>query len=456
VRTVLALVGTIPLAVAGLLPLGGAQAAAAPIPAPAGGDAVHVVLPAAAGQPALDWSDVTSGGGLSVLDDLADGQRLSVSGRTALAGGGRLSVDLRRPAPAPVPAPVATPAPATPAPAPAVPIVPELAGTIDLQVPGQDLTVTATVSGGVQRPADDTVAWSGTATVTVGGSSTVRPISVTIVDRVLDPGDHAVHLTHAGQVRLATVHVPTGRSGADGTAPAALFHFPGLRETGPAAESTGQLRAHADRFGYLMVIPEHFGPGWQGVLAGTPSPDVDDPGFVRALAGVVQQRFGADPNRTYASGMSNGGFFTSLTACSLNDVFAAFAPVSGQVANLDDPASCRPGRAVPIVMFHGDADPIVGYNTAPAAQEFWAKNNGCQATTDDTELPDRDPDDGTRVVRHVSRGCPAGAPVELYQIVGGGHTWPGGNPYPVDLGKLTKDVTANDVIWDFVSRFTLR
>ncbi|SHN12778.1 alpha/beta hydrolase family esterase [Cryptosporangium aurantiacum] len=265
------------------------------------------------------------------------------------------------------------------------------------------------------------------------------------------PGYHTVRFVHAGHNRTALVRVPPAPGGEAGLP--ALFHFPGLLETPAIADRFGKLAPAADANGYLLVIPEHFGIGWQGVPAGTPFPDVDDPGYIRALAAVVIERFGADPSRIYSSGMSNGGFFSSLTACELPDVFAAFAPVAGQ---LSDPGSCVPGRAVPVVMFHGDADPLVSYDTTAPAATFWTRNNGCGTTTTDTTLPDVDPGDGTRVIRHEYQGCPANAPVVLYQIVGGGHAWPGGDPYPlVPLGNASKDINANQVLWDFVSRFAL-
>jgi poly(3-hydroxybutyrate) depolymerase len=150
--------------------------------------------------------------------------------------------------------------------------------------------------------------------------------------------------------------------------------------------------------------------------------------------------------------MSNGGWFTSKMACE-NKRFAAYAPVAGQ---LRDQAGCRPGRRIPIVLIHGDADPLVPYSDVPDAAAFWARNNGCDTTAAQTALPDTHPEDNTTVVRHDYRDCPSSAPVQLYQIKGGGHNWPGGIPYlgPV-LGGTTYDINANEVIWNFVSKYQL-
>ncbi|MFB4303126.1 alpha/beta hydrolase family esterase [Actinomadura sp. NTSP31] len=322
-----------------------------------------------------------------------------------------------------------------------------LSGTFSLDDAG--VQISATVISGVQTPSDGTVTWQGQGTVKLGGKTSTRTVGFTVQDRHPDPGDHAIHLVHAGQARVAILRLPDGY---DGTPLPALFHFPGLFETPLFAEFYGRMADYAKTRGFIMITPEHYGTGWQGVAGGQPGADVDDPGFVSALQDVLVQRFNADPRRLYASGMSNGGFFTSKLACE-NKRFAAYAPVSGQ---LGDQAACHPGRTVPVLMIHGDADPIVPYSTATAAAPFWARNNGCAATTTDTDLPDTHPDDGTTVTRHDYDGCPAGAPVILYQIKGGGHNWPGGTPYlgPL-LGGTTEDIDANAVIWDFVSRFRL-
>ncbi|TDC44690.1 hypothetical protein E1281_33010 [Actinomadura sp. KC345] len=324
-----------------------------------------------------------------------------------------------------------------------------LSGTFSVQDESAGVEISAKVIGGVRSPSDAVITWQGIGTVRRDGRSAVQEVGFTVHDRRPDPGDHAVHIRHAGQERKAILRLPDDY---DGSPRPVLFHFPGLFEAPWMAEFFGRMADHAQTRGYIMITPEHYGIGWQGVAGGPAEPDVDDPGFVAALQDVLVERFNADPRRLYASGMSNGGFFTSKMACE-NGRFAAFAPVAGQ---LGDQAACRPGRRVPIVMIHGDGDPLVPYGTATAAAPFWARNNGCGATATSVDLPDTHPEDGTTVTRHAHDRCPADAPVILYQIRGGGHNWPGGIPFlgPV-LGGTTQDIDANTVIWDFVSRFRL-
>jgi polyhydroxybutyrate depolymerase len=81
----------------------------------------------------------------------------------------------------------------------------------------------------------------------------------------------------------------------------------------------------------------------------------------------------------------------------------------------------------------------------------WVAADGCPAKPTVTELP-RKVDDGTSVTRkHYGPGR-QGAEVVLYEIQGGGHTWPG-RQLPVEfLGRSTKNISANDLMWDFFVR----
>ncbi|MFC5746252.1 alpha/beta hydrolase family esterase [Actinomadura rugatobispora] len=417
-----ALVAGTAFSAAAAIPAGTAHAAA---PAAQAADRVTVT---AAGSPAYTLTGDLSTGAIAVLDNVATYETNKIQGTGTLpgSGGGAANVAFA----------IARDGSA-------------LKGTFTLKDPGAGVEISAAVNGGVTVPGEATVKWEGNGTVRRGGASSSQKVTFTVQDRRPDPGDHAVRITHAGQARNAILRLPDDY---DGTPRPVLFHFPGLLETPGIAEWYGRMADYAQTRGFIMMTPEHYGIGWQGVLAGTPSPDVDDPGFVQRLQDILIERFNADPRRLYASGMSNGGFFTSKMACD-NRRFAAYAAVAGQ---LNDPGACRPERHVPIVLIHGDGDFVVPYSTVRPALDFWTRNNGCGTETVATNLPDIAPDDNTTVVRHDHPGCPAGGPVTLYQIKGGGHNWPGGTPFlgPV-LGGTTYDIDANAVIWEFVSRYRL-
>jgi polyhydroxybutyrate depolymerase len=59
---------------------------------------------------------------------------------------------------------------------------------------------------------------------------------------------------------------------------------------------------------------------------------------------------------------------------------------------------------------------------------------------------------GGDVIHRVWK-CPAKHAIELYKIVGGGHTWPGEDPASAPgLGHVSSTVDATDVMLDFFSQ----
>ena len=81
----------------------------------------------------------------------------------------------------------------------------------------------------------------------------------------------------------------------------------------------------------------------------------------------------------------------SQLACDESQVFAAVAPVSG----LRRPSPCPSTRAVPVIAFHGSADPVdpfAGHGEAywtysvPTAEKYWGEQDHC-ATQPTTSTP---------------------------------------------------------------------
>jgi hypothetical protein len=87
------------------------------------------------------------------------------------------------------------------------------------------------------------------------------------------------------------------------------------------------------------------------------------------------------------------------------------------------------------------------------AQDAWAAINGCLGSPSTSDLPDVDPTDGTTVQLRTMSDCTV--PVELYTILGGGHTWPDGLQYwPVSaIGATSRDLDASAVIEQFFTTY---
>ena len=177
----------------------------------------------------------------------------------------------------------------------------------------------------------------------------------------------------------------------------------------------------------------------------------NDVTFIEKLVGSLEQRYCIDKNRVFATGFSGGARMASQLGCDASATFAAVAPVSG----LRFPTPCPSTRAVPVVSFHGTADPVDPYTghgqkywtySVPVAAGRWAVHNGCSKS-----VANATPSSGVQLTTYAP--CADGATVELYSIVGEGHEWPGGPHLPRRitrvLGPQSTAISANDVMWSF-------
>lgn len=181
---------------------------------------------------------------------------------------------------------------------------------------------------------------------------------------------------------------------------------------------------------------------------------VDDVGFIDALFDTLAARYPIDPDRLYATGMSNGGMMSHRLGRELQHPLAAIAPVVGAVFG-DERA---PSRPVSALMINGLLDKSVppdggltggrgakAWDGTPmrpqeAQGAFWAKANDCAP----------EPRKETRgVIVHWRYDCPAGRAVEWYQLADMGHAWPGGERGSRLGDAPSTAINATDVIWAF-------
>ena len=163
----------------------------------------------------------------------------------------------------------------------------------------------------------------------------------------------------------------------------------------------------------------------------------DDVAYVGDVITHVAARVCTDDTRVYATGFSGGGRMTSLLGCRLGSRIAAIAPVSG----LRFPGPCN-GRPVPVLTFHGLADPQNPYDghaagrgaewleSVPDALASWARHDSCKG---DAFLDD--PPGPLSTMRY--NGCGDGTEVRMIRIDGLGHTW------------TKKEVDTTGVMWQF-------
>ncbi len=284
----------------------------------------------------------------------------------------------------------------------------------------------------------------------------------------LGPGDHERLLQIGDLHRSYTMHVPPHY---DSKRPAPLvLALHGAGTNGLMMANYSGLSKKADDAGFIVVYPNGTGAGgllltWNsgGIRSRGPS-KADDIGYLRKVLDDAEGCVNVDLKRVYATGLSNGAMMCYRLANEMSDRIAAIAPVAGTIAV----EKYNPKRAVPVIHFHGSADKLVafdgpkdsaaggfGFKSVPETMRIVVERNGCDKDPQTTELPDT-AHDGTKVTRKVYASKVGGADVVLYVIEGGGHTWPG-HEMPIKLlGKTTKQISANDLIWDFFQKHPLK
>ncbi len=294
------------------------------------------------------------------------------------------------------------------------------------------------------------------------------PALPAVAGEPLPPGDHTRVVTPEGQARSYLVHVPPGYRPEKPTPVVLAFHGAGINASMMVLLSG--LNKKADEAGFIAVYPN--GSGLANLVltwnAGGLPPQIterrpDDVAFIAALLDDLATVVNVDLKRVYATGLSNGGMMCYRLAAELPERIAAIAPVAGTLA-MDQ---WKPGRPVPVMHFHGTADRIVPFDgpnrSVPKFLAFKSVEetirlctaaNGCPLKPETVQLPDT-ADDGTTVVRTTYAPCRDGAEVVLFTIEGGGHTWPGQPPPNRFMGTSTKNIVANDLMWEFFERHRL-
>jgi polyhydroxybutyrate depolymerase len=217
---------------------------------------------------------------------------------------------------------------------------------------------------------------------------------------------------------------------------------------------------------------------------------VDDVAFMQALVEHLRDTGLHDGRAVYAVGMSNGGFLSEYLArhglLELAGVVlvASSATVSSRRAR-PVPAPARSG-GTRFLAFHGTADPIVPYGggpiglfgrfaarrpalgrdprfagrgvTAPVEEVAadWAAGgpSGLRPSPEVVRVPG--PPGALEVERLSWVGRDGGdsrPSAQVYRIIGGGHTWPGGAQYlPARIvGRVAPDLDATGILLDFVA-----
>jgi polyhydroxybutyrate depolymerase len=268
----------------------------------------------------------------------------------------------------------------------------------------------------------------------------------------------------SGREREYLLHVPSSYDGSKPTSLVISMHGAALW---PATQmETTRWNQVADRHGFIVVYPSGARlapapflpalPAWRVTSEAGRNEDVR---FISELIDRLEAAYNVDPSRIYADGLSNGGAMAYVLSCALPDRIAAVGVVAG--AQVLPWSWCTGERPVPMIAFHGTADPLVPYGggsswaahetfqSVPEWTARWAHRNRCDPNAVQSQA-------ATGVTRLEYANCAEDTPVVLFTIQGGGHTWPGGKPMPRWMVGPTSDaIDATGEMWAFFDRHPL-
>lgn len=262
--------------------------------------------------------------------------------------------------------------------------------------------------------------------------------------------------------RQALLYLPAGS--AERVWPLVLFFHGGGGNMQQAARSYGWQQT-ADQYGFAVLFANGSSrwPGgrlatWHAGLCCGYARDqqIDEVANVRQLLGLVRQQTSIDPQRIFATGMSNGAMLVYRLACEMADTVAAIAAVAGT----DNTAQCQPARPVPVFHLHAKDDSHVLFDGGAGADAFRDRTQVTDFTSvDDTvrrwlahnrlrsvAVQSTGPGYVMTLYRQPQQAGQSVAPVQLLVTDSGGHSWPGSAAV---RGKKPAKVAANQLIWQF-------
>ena len=183
--------------------------------------------------------------------------------------------------------------------------------------------------------------------------------------------------------------------------------------------------------------------------------NINDTKFLGTLIDNCSNRFNIDRKRIYIAGMSNGSMMAYRLAADIPGKIAAIACVSGNMVYSKDLSK---QAAVPLLHIHSVVDTKVPFNGGtgignyifPPAMEgihYFAAQNGCDTNAVEEHF------DG--YIKRFWKNGTGETRVECYLTADGGHSWPGAPGHRPRADPPSRKIDANDLIWDFFSRFSL-
>ena len=242
-----------------------------------------------------------------------------------------------------------------------------------------------------------------------------------------------------------------------------IFVLHGLGSTNSHIRDYSQMDLVADKNGFVVCYPQGTGSTkntihtkkgssfWNVGYEIHKNEVVDDVSFLTSLAIYLQQEYDLDPEKTFCTGMSNGGDMSYLLGCQAPEVFKAIASITGCMMEWIY-KSCDNNSPIPVFQIHGTRDNITYYDGDIKNRDMWGAYLGVESTIQfwvDRNMCSKSIIDTIGFVNNESRyivrekflnGVDENE-VWLHKVIDGGHDWV--------QKSLEKDFNTSEEIWKF-------
>ncbi len=240
--------------------------------------------------------------------------------------------------------------------------------------------------------------------------------------------------THASEAgaRRYRLYVPAAYDGEKPVPLVVMLH--GCTQDPDDLAAGTRMNARAEAEGFLVVYPEqtaaqHPQKCWSWYDPAHQERAKGEPEILAGITRRVMETHRVDPSRVYVAGISAGGAMALVLAAAYPELYAAAAVHSAvpyraargvqealRAMKSGGEPPALPGRAVPLLVFHGAEDTVVH------------------------------PVNAEQLVRQWTAASPAGGrPVESRIVPGVGHAWSGGAPEGSYTDPKGPDATAEIV-----------